>query len=112
MHRAKMTVDLLEEEFARRQANLRAITSKGTVMDTISFRSESTDEKVRTPSRGQYLRMPVQPIFSTFPYISENYSPIFSLKMKIRLFSAKMLGNTPIFPQFPMKISIQISLTF
>ena len=38
--RAQSTVEFLEREFEARNSHLRAITSKGNVMDTIAFRSE------------------------------------------------------------------------
>ena len=43
---AKTTVEYLEEEFEKKNSHLKALTSKGSVMETISFRSEETDMTV------------------------------------------------------------------
>lgn len=43
---AKDSVEYLEGEFEKGNRHLRALTSKGTVMDTISFRSEETSQIV------------------------------------------------------------------
>ncbi|XP_053375984.1 telomerase-binding protein EST1A-like isoform X2 [Mercenaria mercenaria] len=42
-HRAANTIEMLEKEFEKKNSHLKALTSKGTVMETISFRSEETD---------------------------------------------------------------------
>ncbi|XP_052219123.1 telomerase-binding protein EST1A-like isoform X2 [Dreissena polymorpha] len=41
--RAQHTITFLEKEFETKNAHLKALTSKGTVMETIAFRSEETD---------------------------------------------------------------------
>lgn len=47
---ARAAVSYLEERFDHRESKLKAITSRGSVMDTISFRSEDvTDNKVGNP---------------------------------------------------------------
>ena len=43
---AIQAVSYLEAQFGARNQHLRALTSKGTPMDTISFRSEETSEDV------------------------------------------------------------------
>ena len=43
---AHAAVAFLEQQFAARNNYLRAITSRGTVMDTILFRSEDIQEEV------------------------------------------------------------------
>lgn len=43
---AKQAVQLLENEFEKRNPHLRALTSKGSTLETISFRSEDTDGSV------------------------------------------------------------------
>ncbi|XP_064618843.1 telomerase-binding protein EST1A-like [Lineus longissimus] len=42
---AVASIDYLEEEFAKKNPNLKALTSKGTEMETISYRSETTDRQ-------------------------------------------------------------------
>ena len=44
--RARATVDYLEAEFEKKHTHLKALTSKGSTMETISFRSEETDMTV------------------------------------------------------------------
>lgn len=44
---AEAAVTFLETSFGKRHPNLRALTSKGSVMDTISFRSEETLQEVK-----------------------------------------------------------------
>jgi protein SMG6 len=41
--RSKQTVEFLEEEFEKKNSHLKALTSKGNVLETISFRSEEGD---------------------------------------------------------------------
>lgn len=41
--KAKEMVEFLEEEFEKKSSHLKALTSKGSVMETISFRSEETE---------------------------------------------------------------------
>ncbi|KAL4223249.1 Smg-6 [Mactra antiquata] len=41
--RATSTIEYLENEFDKKNSHLKALTSKGNVMETISFRSEETD---------------------------------------------------------------------
>ena len=43
---AELSIRCLEEKFEQRNKYLRALTSKGTVMDTIAYRSEEVDFKV------------------------------------------------------------------
>jgi len=43
---ASDAVTYLEDQFEKRNCHLRALTSKGTVMDTISFRSEEKQDGV------------------------------------------------------------------
>lgn len=43
---AEMAVEFLEAEFERRNHHLRAITSKGSTLDTIAFRSEEPQDAV------------------------------------------------------------------
>ena len=45
-HRAKATVEYLEQEFEKKNSHLKAQTSKGSVLETISFRVEETDKTV------------------------------------------------------------------
>lgn len=48
--RSKQTVEFLEEEFEKKNSHLKALTSKGNVLETISFRSEEGDSSgVREP---------------------------------------------------------------
>jgi len=44
--RAQHTMSYLEREFDKKNSHLKALTSKGTVMETIAFRSEETDMTV------------------------------------------------------------------
>lgn len=44
--RAQNTIEYLEQEFEKKNNRLKALTSKGTVMETIAFRSEETDSSV------------------------------------------------------------------
>ena len=44
---ASAAVVYLEEQFESRNSHIRALTSKGSVLDTITFRSEETTEGVR-----------------------------------------------------------------
>jgi hypothetical protein len=46
--KARETIDYLELEFQNKHSHLRAQTSKGTIMETISYRSEETDSSVST----------------------------------------------------------------
>lgn len=41
--RSKQTVEFLEEEFEKKNSHVKALTSKGNVLETISFRSEEGD---------------------------------------------------------------------
>ena len=51
--RSKQTVEFLEEEFEKKNSHLKALTSKGNVLETISFRSEEGDSSgVREPEGG------------------------------------------------------------
>jgi len=43
---AELAVQFLEAEFERRNHHLRAITSKGSTLDTIAFRSEEPQDVV------------------------------------------------------------------
>ena len=43
---AEQAILCLEEKFEQRNKYLRALTSKGTVLDTIAYRSEEVDFKV------------------------------------------------------------------
>lgn len=43
---ASNAITYLEEQFEERNCHLKALTSKGTVMDTISFRSEEKQDGV------------------------------------------------------------------
>ena len=47
-HRAKTTIDYLEQEFEKKNSHLKAQTSKGSVLETIAFRVEETDKTVST----------------------------------------------------------------
>ena len=47
-HRAKATIDYLEQEFEKKNSHLKAQTSKGSVLETIAFRVEETDKTVST----------------------------------------------------------------
>lgn len=44
--RAKTTIEYLEQEFEKKNNHLKAQTSKGSVLETIAFRSEETDTTV------------------------------------------------------------------
>ncbi len=43
---SKAAVDFLEEEFESRNGHLKCMTSKGSVLDTIAFRSEESHDQV------------------------------------------------------------------
>jgi protein SMG6 len=51
---AQRTIQFLEREFDNRNSHLRALTSKGSVMDTIAYRAEETTDEVRI-SNEEYL---------------------------------------------------------
>ncbi|XP_031553390.1 telomerase-binding protein EST1A-like [Actinia tenebrosa] len=42
LENSRAAIDFLEDQFSLRSPNVKAVTSKGTVMDTIAFRSEDT----------------------------------------------------------------------
>ena len=52
---AEATISFLEREFEKRNPCLRALTSKGTVMDTIAYRSEDTSSQEVRLTRIQCL---------------------------------------------------------
>ena len=56
-NRAKATIDYLEQEFETKNSHLKAQTSKGSVLETISFRSEETDKTV-SPSQYKHRNDP------------------------------------------------------
>ena len=43
---SEAAVLFLEAQFGKRNPNLRALTSKGSIMDTIAFRSEEAHQEV------------------------------------------------------------------
>ena len=49
--RAQNTIAYLEQEFEKKNTRLKALTSKGTVMETIAFRSEETDPSVSAENK-------------------------------------------------------------
>ena len=76
-HRAANTIEMLEKEFEKKNSHLKALTSKGTVMETISFRSEETDSSVSKFSHCFCLKR----IFYFFIKIIRIIIAIFSLSV-------------------------------